>query len=331
MNPDKIIKIKVEESEAGSRIDKFISLKVQEDNPELSRSRIQSLIKKSQLLLEGSGAVTSLSSKVLFGEEYTLLLTAPIPITLKGENIPLDIIYEDEDLLVINKQSGLVVHPGPGEDSGSLVNALLAYCPDSLSGIGGEVRPGIVHRLDKNTSGLMLVAKHDLAHQHLSRQLEDRKVSRIYTALCYGIIKPLSGTIQTNICRNEQKRHLMRVSEGKGRTAITHYDTQEIILNGIFSLVECKLETGRTHQIRVHLNHQKHSIVGDYDYGNNYDKIKQIPNLEIQEKLHTLRRQFLHAKEITFTHPQTKEQMHFSCDLPPVLKEIANFLRQAKI
>lgn len=317
-----IITLEVTAECSGIRLDKFIQLKIQQNYPELSRTQIQNLINKGNVKLIGNNKIKSASQKTEIAQIYEIEIDPPKPLKLKGENIPLDIIFEDDDLLVINKQAGISVHPGPGETSGSLVNALLNYCPETLSGIGGIIRPGIVHRLDKNTSGVMLVAKNDLAHQNLSNQLSQRLVKRTYLALCYGLIKPVDGKVETYICRDEKKRNLMRVSKAKGKIAITHYETKEILLNQIFSLVECNLETGRTHQIRVHLNHLKHSIVGDYDYGKNQDKIKQIQIPDLQEKLQKLERQFLHATSITFQHPRNNKTLEFSTKLPDDLNAI---------
>ena len=243
---------------------------------------------------------------------------------MQAANIELDIVFEDADLIVINKAAGLVVHPGAGNYNYTLVNALL-YHSDSLSDMGGVIRPGIVHRLDKDTSGLMVVAKNNIAHARLANQIETRNLIRKYKALTWGVLNPLSGIIQTNIGRSINDRKKMTVLKSTGKNAITYYNTEQVFLNKLMSLVECKLETGRTHQIRVHLSHKGHSIVGDQKYGNNSRKIHNVPLL-LQDKIVKLKRQALHSWYIKFNHPITAMPMEFKADLPDDIKEVIRLL-----
>jgi 23S rRNA pseudouridine1911/1915/1917 synthase len=250
--------------------------------------------------------------------------------------MPLDIIFEDEHLLVINKPAGLTVHPSDSSNEPTLVHGLLAHCGASLSGIGGIARPGIVHRIDKDTTGLLVVAKHDQAHQHLSAQLKSRTLSRHYMALCWGVPKPANGTIQTFIGRSPRDRKKMAVLSCGGREAITHYtleekfrasETQEIVY--FASRIGCKLETGRTHQIRVHLAHIGNPLIGDTLYGAN--GVRKMAGLEISDAIRTaltsFQRQALHAQSIRFIHPKTAEVMQFETPLPTDLSTLINLLR----
>ena len=235
----------------------------------------------------------------------------PEPLEISAENIPLDIVYEDEDVAVINKPRGMVVHPAPGHPDGTLVNALMHHCGDSLSGIGGVKRPGIVHRIDMDTSGLLIVAKNDFAHTHLSDQLSDRSLSRVYEAVVYGRIKEDSGKIDAPIGRHPTDRKRMAVTDKNSRNAVTHY---EVIAryNG-FTHVRCILETGRTHQIRVHMTHIGHPLLGDLVYG----KKKAEKGLSGQ---------CLHAKRLKFIHPKTLEPMAFETELPEYFTAVLNKL-----
>jgi 23S rRNA pseudouridine1911/1915/1917 synthase len=272
--------------------------------PNVSRVRMQALIRQKAVKLNDQ-ICTENNQNVAIGDKITVDEPPAIPAEPQAENITLDIIYEDKDLLVINKPVGLVVHPAPGSPDGTLVNALLAHCSGSLSGIGGVKRPGIVHRLDKDTSGLIVVAKNDKAHRGLSEQLVDHSMARTYLAFVWGTPTPRAGKIDAPIGRHPTARQKMAVT-GKGKSAITHYELLEE-LDGA-SLVRCKLETGRTHQIRVHLSHIGCPLVGDPVYGRG----RRPPPIPLP-------RQALHAAEIKFTHPVTGKNMHFTCDLPPDL------------
>ncbi|GHV06164.1 pseudouridine synthase [Clostridia bacterium] len=271
--------IKASPSDAGTRLDTWLS-----ENLNISRSAAAKL----------TAALAKPKSYKLSGcEAFEINLPDPAEPDAKPENIPLDIIYEDEDLLVINKPKGMVVHPAPGHATGTLVNALLYHCNGSLSGIGGVARPGIVHRLDKDTSGLMLAAKNDFAHQKLSEALKNREISRIYTAIVQGYPKPEQGTIDAPIDRHPRDRIRMAVVQ-TGRPARTHYETLEVLQG--HTKIKCKLETGRTHQIRVHMSHIGHPVAGDTLYG-----AKEIGT----------NGQLLHASELIFNHPRTNEKLSF--------------------
>lgn len=286
----------------------------------LSRSRVKALVEDKQVLVNGK-ICDDASAKVCDGDEITLHIPEVVDAIPKPENIPIDVVYEDDDLLVINKAAGMVVHPGAGNPNGTLVGALLYHCGDSLSGIGGVRRPGIVHRLDKDTSGLMVVAKNDRAHQGLAAQLSDRSLSRIYHALVWKEPTPIKGTINVPIGRHQTSRIRMSVrSHTMGREAITHYLRQETF-RGIASLVTCQLETGRTHQIRVHMQHLGHPLLGDQLYGLPPQEQKSLMNrggYEEAEREAVLGfpRQALHAAEMHFIHPSTDEEMVFEAPAP---------------
>lgn len=275
------------------RIDSFIA-----ENTDISRSRAVKLIEAGEVILNGKATNKKASLKV--GDRVEINLPDAVPIDAKAEEIPLDILYEDSDLLVVNKPKGMVVHPAAGNYEGTLVNALLAHCGDSLSGIGGVMRPGILHRIDKNTSGLLMVAKNDNAHQHLAAQIKEHSFVREYEAVVYGNLKNDSGTVNQPIGRHPVKRKQMAVVYTNSKPAVTHY---EVIAryNG-FTHVRCKLETGRTHQIRVHMAFLGHPIAGDEVYG---------PKKVIKE----LSGQCLHAKKLGFIHPNGK-YLEFESDLP---------------
>ena len=297
------------EAPVSGRLDKILAGHIDG----LSRARIQALIASGQVQLNGA-VVTDMSAKVKSGQSLALHVPPPVDALPKPENIPLDIIFEDKDVLVINKPIGMVVHPAPGAHSGTLVNALLYHCKDSLSGIGGVLRPGIVHRLDKDTSGLMIVAKNDMAHQHLSAQLAERTLSRVYHAVVWGL-PPHTGTIETQIGRHPKDRQKMAVLRHGGREAITHFQLLAT-RSGAISLIECRLHSGRTHQIRVHLTHLGHPLLGDPAYGRKpKSRSAQVPLDEWSGYLN-FPRQALHAKEIEFIHPRTGAEMQFESTYP---------------
>lgn len=315
-----------EESDAGTRLDKFLSTKFSE----FSRSRVQALIDEGHVFCDGKKTLDA-SAKVKAGQQYEVHVPEAKPSHIVAQNIPLDIVYEDAHLLVLNKPAGLTVHPAPGHADGTLVNALLAHCGSSLSGIGGVARPGIVHRIDKETSGLLVVAKHDAAHTHLSAQLSDRTLGRTYLALVWGTPKTAAGTITGNIGRSTSNRQKMAVLKTGGRTATTHYKVIKTLANGAFSLVECKLETGRTHQIRVHFAHIGNPLVGDPVYGQSTSSrllnnpYKSLPE-QTRAALSAFKRQALHARELHLVHPHSLEEMSFSCEIAEDLQELISVL-----
>lgn len=290
---------------SGVRIDSLIA----EELPEISRSSAQKLIENGLVTLNGKAVKKN--HKTTAGEEFEITLPEPEITDIVPQDIPLDVVYEDGDVIVVNKPRGMVVHPAPGHPDGTLVNALMHHCGDSLSGIGGAKRPGIVHRIDMDTSGLLIVAKNDAAHAHLSAQLSDRSLSRVYEAVVYGRIKEDSGTISAPIGRHPTDRKKMAVTEKNSRSAVTHY---EVIAryNG-FTHVRCILETGRTHQIRVHMTHIGHPLLGDLVYGR-----------KKAEK--GLSGQCLHAKRLKFIHPATNEHMAFETELPEYFQAVLSKL-----
>ncbi|WP_342267865.1 RluA family pseudouridine synthase [Candidatus Tisiphia endosymbiont of Empis tessellata] len=284
-----------------------------------SRSQIQKLINGLQVQVNGL-IISDSDFKVKENDLISVIFKDTEPLTMQEADIKLDIFYEDEDLMVINKAAGMTVHPGSGNHHDTLVNALLHHAK-SLSSIGGLERPGIVHRLDKDTSGLMVVAKNNFAHQHLASQIESRNLIRKYKALVWGIINPQQGIIRNNIGRSRLTRQKMTVLKFGGKEAVTHYKTEEIFFDGIISMVECRLTTGRTHQIRVQLSHLKHSVVGDQTYGKNSRKISS--NLSIvPKKLMDFKRQALHSWYISFSHPVSDKLLEFESPLPPDIMEI---------
>ena len=277
----------------GSRIDKYIS-----DNiAELTRSAVQGLIEKGLVLADGKAV--SKNYKLRGGEEIFVEIPEPEPMDAVPEDIPLDIVYEDDDLLVVNKPKGMVVHPAHGNYTGTLVNALLHHCGDSLSGINGVIRPGIVHRIDKNTSGLLIVAKNDTSHLKLAEQIKEHSFTREYEAVACGYFKDTEGTVDAPIGRHKTDRKKMCVTTENSRNAVTHYSV--IKQYGGYAHVRLRLETGRTHQIRVHLSYIGHPVLGDDVYGKPYKGIEG---------------QCLHARKIGFIHPTTGEYMEFVSDLP---------------
>lgn len=307
----------VQAEDTGTRLDKYLTVQM----PELSRSQVQRLIQEGQVGL--AQGVATASYRIRSGDIITLDVPPPRPAHLTAEPLALQIIYEDEALLVIDKPPGLVVHPAPGHASGTLVNALLFHC-QTLSGIGGEERPGIVHRLDKDTSGLLLVAKHDRSHRHLAAQLKTHQVQRCYVALVRGRLPVLQGTIDAPIGRHPQQRQKMAVVERYSRTARTHYQVLEAW--GPLSLLRLTLETGRTHQIRVHLAHIGHAVVGDPLYGPG--ALRLPGHAALEQELRAFPRQALHAEEIRFQHPESGAWCTFSAPLPSDMATLLARLRQ---
>ena len=321
---EKKINLIVKELDKGLRVDVFINKK----ESKISRTRIKNLILGKRLKLNKK-IVEDPSKKVSLGDIIDLSIPEPKKSSLKPYNYKLNIVFEDEDLIVLNKPAGIVMHPGAGNFDNTIVNALIYYDKNALSNIGDESRPGIVHRIDKNTSGLVVIAKNNLAHENLSDQFRNHTISRIYQLLVWGKIRPSSGRIETFITRSSRNRQMMEVSKIKGKKAITNYKTIEIFENDkipTFSLVECNLETGRTHQIRVHMSHLGNSIVGDDTYKKKFKKIRNT-DLVLEKNLINLNRQFLHAKSIGFIHPKSNKEMIFKSNLPEELKKILKMLK----
>ena len=300
-----IITLSAAEGDKGARIDKFIS-----DNiGELTRSAVQGLMEKGNILVDGRAV--SKNYKLRIGDTVEVDIPEPEPMDALPEDIPLNIVYEDSDLLVVNKPKGMVVHPAHGNHTGTLVNALLHHCGESLSGINGVIRPGIVHRIDKNTSGLLIVAKNDTAHLHLAEQIKEHSFTREYEAVASGYFKETEGTVDAPIGRHKTDRKKMCVTTENSRNAVTHYSV--IKQYGGYAHVRLRLETGRTHQIRVHLAYIGHPVLGDDVYGKSYKGIEG---------------QCLHARKIGFIHPTTGEYMEFTSELPDYFVSILNKLEK---
>ena len=294
-------KIIVFESEQNQRIDAFISSK-----KDISRVTVQRLIKEDKILVNNTK--TKSSYKVKIGDEISIEEEKPKEVEIKAENIPVPILYEDNDIIVVNKPKGMVVHPASGNYEGTLVNAIMSICKDSLSGIGGEIRPGIVHRLDKDTSGVIIIAKNDKAHINLSEQIKNHEVEKTYIALVRGIVKENEATIDMPIARSTKDRKKMAVSKN-GKRAVTHFKVIKRYSKDNCTLLEVKIETGRTHQIRVHLSEIGHPIIGDQVYS----KGKNRWNIEGQ---------CLHARSLKFVHPITKKELFVEAELPEYFEKI---------
>jgi 23S rRNA pseudouridine1911/1915/1917 synthase len=321
----------LEDGMAAERLDRVLA-RLQAD---LSRSRLQALIRDGQVAVDDT-PVLDPNRKVAGGVRITLTVPPPVPAEPAGEAIDLTIVYEDDDVIVIDKPPGLVVHPAAGHDSGTLVNALIAHCGESLSGIGGVKRPGIVHRLDKDTSGLLVVAKNDLAHQALAAQFADHgrtgPLERAYLAILWGVPERRRGTVEAALARSTHNREkIVVVGEDRGRYAITHYEVLEGLppANPIASLVRCELETGRTHQIRVHMAHLGHPLLGDATYGSGFKTKANRLSEPQKEALNALKRQALHAAILGFEHPRSGEFMRFESPLPVGMAALLQALRVA--
>lgn len=302
-------------SDIGKRIDAYVA-----ENSELTRSAAAKLVESGDITVNGKEIAKNY--KLRAGDEVEIELPEPEPDRAEPEDIPLDVVYEDDDIIVVNKPCGMVVHPAAGNPRGTLVNALLYRCKGSLSGIGGVVRPGIVHRIDKDTSGLLVAAKNDEAHNSLAEQLKVHAVSRVYYAIIIGSFAEDSGTVDAPIGRHPTDRKKMAVlKEGQGtaRNAVTHYTV--IARYKGFSLVRCELETGRTHQIRVHMAYKGHPLVGDVIYGGGRTQFEAANK-------HLINGQCLHAKELSLTHPKTGKLMHFECELPEDMKKLIEKLEK---
>jgi pseudouridine synthase, rluA family len=289
-----------EESDINKRIDVFLSKNLES----FSRSYIQDLIKKGKATI--GGKTIKANYRLREGDIVALAIPKPEPLEILPENIPLDIVYEDNDVILVNKPKGMVVHPAAGHYSGTLVNALLYHCKDNLSGINGVLRPGIVHRIDMDTTGIIIVCKNDNAHQHIAKQLAEHSITRKYVAIVSGNIKEDEGVVDAAIARSKNDRKKMTVDKD-GKRAVTHFKVLERLNN--YTYIECVLETGRTHQIRVHMSYLHHPLLGDEVYSNKKENTK-------------LKGQCLHAKVLGFIHPSTNEYMEFEAPLPEYFKEI---------
>lgn len=310
------IEITVETS--GQRLDAFLAAAI----PELTRSAVQRLIEQGQVLLDGKPVKAS--HKLSSGEQVAITIPAPEPATAVAEDIALEILFEDADVIVVNKAAGMTVHPGAGVNSGTLVNALLGHCSD-LSGIGGEVRPGIVHRIDKDTTGILVAAKNDAAHEGLARQFSEHTVKRVYHALVFGSPRTDKGKIEGIIGRHPVDRKKMSGKARHGRAAVTHW--QVIARYPEVTLLKLKLETGRTHQIRVHLSEAGYPLLGDAVYGGDA-RLGNVRDAKLKSLIRDLGRQALHAKVLGFMHPCKGEYVEFTTDLPQDMQRIIDYLEK---
>ena len=322
-----IINFIVKNKEKNLRVDTLLA----NQHNKLTRSRVKALILENNLKINNLITVDP-SRKVKLNDEISFNIVEPKKENLKPFKYNLDIIYEDKDLIVINKSAGISMHPGPGNYDNTIVNALINYSGNNLSNIGNELRPGIVHRIDKDTSGLVVIAKNNFSHENLSKQFSEHSITRVYYALVWGKVRPQNGKIDTLIARSSKNRQMMEVSFKKGKRAITNYKTLEVYETKkipTFSLVECKLETGRTHQIRVHLSNKGNNILGDKKYKKKFKKLINIdPDLE--KLINELNRQFLHAKNLGFNHPISNKRLEFSSNLPNDLENILKKLSKIK-
>ena len=322
-----IIKFIVKDNENDQRVDLFLS----NNKRELSRTRVKNLILNQRLLINEK-ICTDPSKKVNENDNIKLEIPEPQKASLEPFDFKLNVIYEDKDLMVINKPAGISMHPGAGDYNKTLVNALIFYDSKNLSTIGDELRPGIVHRIDKDTSGLVVVAKNNTTHEKLSSQFNDHTIKRVYQALVWGKLRPQTGRIETLITRSSKNRQLMQVGLTKGKNAITNYKTLEIFENEkipTFSLIECRLETGRTHQIRVHMSYKGNNILGDKKYKKKFKKFRNI-NDDLNNLILKLDRQFLHAKTLGFNHPSKNKEVEFTSNLPQDLNTLLKKLRNSK-
>jgi len=312
----------------GYRIDKFLQLQINK----LSRTRLQTLIHDGQVTLN-EVIIYSPAKKIKNKDKIEINFPPSKETHIKGNKIDLDILYDDDDLVIINKHPGIVVHPGAGNYEKTIVNGLIYKYQNNLSNIGGKLRPGIVHRIDKDTSGVIVVAKNDYTHTNLSQQFSNHTIKRVYEALIWGSLKPQSGKIKEKISRSIKNRQLMAVRKEKGKMAITNYKTIKIFQNSNLpkiSLIECKLETGRTHQIRVHMNFKGNPILGDKSYGKSKKKFKKI-NLKIENEINNFNRQALHAKSLGFIHPKTKREVFFEAKRPDDFDRLIKNLKKASV
>lgn len=313
--------------EEGDRLDRALARGLSAAGPEVSRSRIKGLIEGGQVSTGGE-TIRDPAARVKPGQTFAVFLPEPEPATPAAQPLPLEIVYEDADVIVVDKPAGLVVHPAPGNPDRTLVNALIAHCGDSLSGIGGERRPGIVHRLDKDTAGLLVAAKNDLAHHALARQFAEHSVERVYQALVWGVPQPLVGEIAGPIGRSTQDRKRMAVRARGGKPALTRYRVLRTYAQGAVSLVECRLATGRTHQVRVHLAHRGHSVLGDPLYGRGRGR-GGLDSAALAA-IAALPGQALVAMVLGFTHPRTCERLKFDKNLPESIRGLVQTLEASE-
>ena len=317
----------VNEDFNNKRIDQVVA----NQYPKISRTKVNKIIKNNLLKLNGK-TFNDPSAKVKLGDQIEFENLQEESVDLVPKKMDLKIIFEDEDIIIIDKPIGMVVHPGAGNFENTMVNGLLYHCKNKLSGISGEDRPGIVHRIDKDTSGLLVVAKNDQAHAFIAKQFEEHTIKRSYLVFVHGILRPLHGRIETLIGRNKTNRQKMSADVAKGKEAITNYETLEVFKGSKIldiSLVKCVLETGRTHQIRVHMSHKGNPILGDQTYGKKIKKLRGVDQ-EFEDILKSLKRQALHAHTLGFVHPKTNQDVFYASELPEDLNKLKNRLETLK-
>tara|TARA_B100000963_G_scaffold104521_2_gene90506 strand:+ start:8308 stop:9288 length:981 start_codon:yes stop_codon:yes gene_type:complete len=319
------IRFSVSQINNGERLDVFLSKKIQD----LTRSYIKKIITQKEVKVNNI-VISSPSKKIKLNDVVTINIIEKKENNLKPKKIKLEVIYEDKDLIIINKQKGMVVHPGAGNYENTLANALAYKYKSNLSDVNGNLRPGIVHRIDKETSGLLVIAKNNFIHSQLSKQFSDHSIKRKYLCLIWGVIRPLNGKIQTLISRDKKNRQLMTVSDLRGKKAITNYKTIKVFISKDIpkiSLIECELETGRTHQIRVHIKYKGTSILGDNQYGKKNPKFKKT-NKNFLSILENIKGQALHAQTLEFYHPVKKKRISFKSEIPPDFKKMTDLLNK---
>ena len=320
-----LTKFSIKEEDSGNRLDVILTRLI----PDLTRSNLKKIIELKQVKINNSIEVSP-SKKLKNNDEVEINLITSEEIKILPAKIKLEIVHEDNDILIVNKPAGMVVHPGAGNYKKTLVNALIHKYKNKLSNINGTTRPGIVHRIDKETSGLLVIAKNNKAHSNLGKQFSDHTIQRTYQALAWGVLRPLNGKIETLIGRSRKNRQLMSVTEITGKKSITNYKTLKVFnIKDIpkISFVECQLETGRTHQIRVHMAYMGNSLLGDQQYGKKNLRFKKI-NEEFEDKLKVLNRQALHAKSLGFIHPTSKKLINFESKLPKDFKKLLDLLNK---
>jgi len=324
----KIFNITVSVDFNGFRLDKFLQSQLKD----LSRTKLQALIIDGNVFINHK-LIKETSKKIKEKDEIQVRFPEPKETNIKPSKIPLNILHDDEDVIVLDKSPGVVVHPGAGNYENTIVNGLLYKYQNNLSSVGGKLRPGIVHRIDKDTSGVIIIAKNDIAHLHLAKQFSNHTIKRKYEALIWGVLKPQKGKIVKKITRSSKNRQLMTVSRNKGKVAITNYKTIKVFQNNFLpkiSLIECELETGRTHQIRVHMNFKGNPILGDKSYGKSKKKFKKIDK-DIEKQINNFNRQALHAKSLKFVHPKSKDEVYFQAKRPEDFDKLIKSLIKASI
>ena len=320
-----LTKFSIKEENSGNRLDVILTRLI----PDLTRSNLKKIIELKQVKINNSIEVSP-SKKLKNNDEVEINLITSEEIKILPAKIKLEVVHEDNDILIVNKPAGMVVHPGAGNYKKTLVNALIHKYKNKLSNINGTTRPGIVHRIDKETSGLLVIAKNNKAHSNLGKQFSDHTIQRTYQALAWGVLRPLNGKIETLIGRSRKNRQLMSVTEITGKKSITNYKTLKVFnIKDVpkISFVECQLETGRTHQIRVHMAYMGNSLLGDQQYGKKNLRFKKI-NEEFEDKLKVLNRQALHAKSLGFIHPTSKKLINFESKLPKDFKKLLDLLNK---